>query len=510
MTKPAAPRRPAKAAPRPSFEELRRVLEREQGQAAAVLPPAPMMTEQNDAPETATPAELAPSAREAGSPIGATSARRTKARPSVRGRRRKVRPVFVVSLARSGSTLLRYLLDSHPAIVSPPELNLSAILQHVVEVWNRTNEAMADPTEPAEAPAALAPDVIRRARKVVDEIMVDCANTVGASVYCDKSLTTVDHLGVVSQCYPDAAYIFLYRYPLDLIASGIEASRWGFNAYGFAPYLGAAPGNFVAGLGNYWIDRTTKMLEFERTCQVAHARVYYELLCDQPGQTLSDILDFLDLAPDETIIDRTFTSDHGRGPGDYKIDYTESISADSIGRGSTLPRMLAPNQIQRMNEMLAELDYPSVEAGWRGDLGALLGLTSTERVGADNEEIARSLEKMFSNRVAALSASKGAKVLSLDVVVGGGRGADKVVSIREGEGVTISDDTPSDPDASQPLRARCVGDVLLRVAAGEINLAQAVHDGTVSVERTTEVPQDSRHAVRDVMATLKLLLKSET
>ena len=97
------------------------------------------------------------------------------------------------------------------------------------------------------------------------------------------------------------------------------------------------------------------MLEFERTCQVAHARVYYELLCDQPGQTLSDILDFLDLPPDETIIGRTFTSDHGRGPGDYKIDYTESISADSIGRGSMLPRMLAQNQIQRMNEMLAEL-----------------------------------------------------------------------------------------------------------------------------------------------------------
>jgi hypothetical protein len=55
-----------------------------------------------------------------------------------------------------------------------------------------------------------------------------------------------------------------------------------------------------------------------------------------------------------------------------------------------------------------------------------------------------------------------------------------------------------------------VGDVLLRVAAGEINLAQAVHDGTVSVERTTEATRDSRHAVRDVMATLKLLLKSET
>lgn len=271
MTKPAGPRKPAKAAPRPSFEDLRQVLEREQGRAAAVLPPAPMLTEQSGTVPPTPQAAPAESGREAGSPIAATAGARSKTQPPARGRRRKVRPVFIVSLARSGSTLLRYLLDSHPDVVSPPELNLSAILQHVVEVWNRTNEAMGEPSEPAEQPSALSPDVTKRARKVVDEIMVNCANTVGASVYVDKSLTTVDHLPVVSQCYPDAAYIFLYRYPLDLIASGIEASRWGFNAYGFAPYLGAAPGNFVAGLGNYWIDRTSKMLEFERTCQVPHA-----------------------------------------------------------------------------------------------------------------------------------------------------------------------------------------------------------------------------------------------
>ncbi|MGO9197221.1 MAG: sulfotransferase [Acidimicrobiales bacterium] len=515
MTKPAGPRKPAKAAPRPSFEDLRQVLEREQGRAAAVLPPAPMLTEQSGTVPPTPQAAPAESGREAGSPIAATAGARSKTQPPARGRRRKVRPVFIVSLARSGSTLLRYLLDSHPDVVSPPELNLSAILQHVVEVWNRTNEAMGEPSEPAEQPSALSPDVTKRARKVVDEIMVNCANTVGASVYVDKSLTTVDHLPVVSQCYPDAAYIFLYRYPLDLIASGIEASRWGFNAYGFAPYLGAAPGNFVAGLGNYWIDRTSKMLEFERTCQVPHARVYYELLCDEPGQTLSDILEFLELSPDGSIISRTFTSDHGRGPGDYKIDYTESIRADSIGRGSTLPRMLAQNQIQRMNEMLAELDYPSVEAGWRGDLGALLGLSSTERVGVDNEEIARSLEKIFANRIAALGDSAGPGLCSLDVVVGGGRGTDKVVSIRAGEGVGVTDDTPSEPDTptgpdtSQRLRARSVGDVLLRVAAGEINLAQAVHDGTVSVETNSQVPRESRREVRDVMAALKLLLKCD-
>jgi hypothetical protein len=37
-------------------------------------------------------------------------------------------PVFILSAARSGSTLLRYALDAHPAIASPPEPNLSELL----------------------------------------------------------------------------------------------------------------------------------------------------------------------------------------------------------------------------------------------------------------------------------------------------------------------------------------------------------------------------------------------
>ena len=98
----------------------------------------------------------------------------------------------------------------------------------------------------------------------------------------------------------------LYRYPLDMIASGIEASKWGFNAFGFAPYVGSTPGNFVAGLGNYWIDRVSKMLEFERTASVARARIYYELLCDDPAATVSQLVKFLGLEADDEMIDRTF------------------------------------------------------------------------------------------------------------------------------------------------------------------------------------------------------------
>jgi hypothetical protein len=35
-------------------------------------------------------------------------------------------PVFVLCMARSGSTLLRFLLDAHPELACPPETMLPA------------------------------------------------------------------------------------------------------------------------------------------------------------------------------------------------------------------------------------------------------------------------------------------------------------------------------------------------------------------------------------------------
>ena len=423
-------------------------------------------------------------------------------------KRTSVRQVFVVTLARSGSTLLRYLLDAHPEVTSPPELNLSALLQHAADTWHRSLDAVLErpPDDPIGPIQSYSPEAYQRARRAVDPIMVRCANIANASVFCDKSLTTVDHLPTVSRCYPKASFIFLYRYPLDLIASGIEASRWGFNAFGFAPYVGATPGNFVAGLGNYWIDKVTKMVEFERSCSVAHARIYYELLCDDPAATLEQLLDFLDLTPDPGIVERMFSTEHGRGPGDYKIDYTGSINADSIGRGSMLPETFLPGQAQRIDELLAELDYPLLQAAWRGELPSLLGLKGVmdSRSKDDStDRVSRSLVETLERGQEAQPGGKSPLRQLIEVVLRGDGGVDSVVTLDPEQGARLG--TGSVSETEPAVRVRCHGDVLLRVAAGDVNLAQAAHDGEVRVEFANG---SNAAATRGVLKGLATLLRA--
>lgn len=426
-----------------------------------------------------------------------------------RGRRR-VRPAFVVTPARCGSTLLRYLLDGHPDIVSPPETNLSALIQHLVDIWRQTDIALgvAEPTAGG-APPPPSDAVCRRARKAVDEIMVSFADAAGASLYCDKSLTTVDHLATVSRCYPDAPLIFLYRYPLDMIASGMEASRWGFNAFGFVPYVTAMPGNFVAGLANYWIEKVSKMLEFERTFEGPHARIYYELMCDDPASTLAGLFDMLGVRSDDEVIERAFTSDHGRGPGDYKIDFTGAISVDSIGRGASLPEHLVPQQVERINELLAELDYPDLAAAWRGDLGALLGLKHAPKPAADGQAIAQSIVELFSKRPPSELLESHRHTLPFELVIARtGQGEPGRVLIDPDASASVLNG--ASPEAADRPRVRCAGDVVLRVAAGEVKFGNAVRDGEIRIEAgSVDEPEESERRPHDVLATLAALIRAQ-
>ena len=84
-----------------------------------------------------------------------------------------------------------------------------------------------------------------------------------------------------------------------------------------------------------------------------------------------------------------------------------------------------------------------------------------------------------------------------------GHGADETLLVETRTGVIRATD---DGDASLP-RVLCFGDVLLRVAAGELNLAQAAHDGLVRVANSTT--GGPVRAARDLLTLLDSLLQSE-
>jgi hypothetical protein len=274
-------------------------------------------------------------------------------------------PVFVLCSGRSGSTLLRFLLDAHPDLACPPETRLPWLAKQLATAWAVIENAPPSAGGNAADGAVSAP-VAEGLRRSPDPMMTAYLERRGKKRYCDKSLGAAQHARLLLQIWPAARFICLYRHPMDVIASGIEASPWGLASYGFEPYIGVPPDNNVAALARYWLDYTTSIVKAEERFTERCLPVRYEDLVTDPDGQIERIFGFIGAAPAPGIVERCFGPEHQRfGPGDYKIWNTSRVSADSVGRGWTMPAGKIPEPLlARVNELAEVLGYVQVGEQW--------------------------------------------------------------------------------------------------------------------------------------------------
>jgi len=274
-------------------------------------------------------------------------------------------PVFVLCNGRSGSTLLRFLLDGHPELACPPETNLPALCAQLATVWSLIEGAPLSANrgdEPPEIPDA----AIAGIRLMMDRMVGSYLDRRGKKRYCDKSLGTARFAELLLRVYPESRFICLYRHPMDVIASGMEACPWGLNGYGFDPYIATTPGNAVLALARFWADNTAITLAAEERFPDRCLRVRYEDLVADPEAVADGVFRFLEAAPAPGISASCFSAERERfGPGDYKIWSTSQITRESVGRGWSIPvGMIGTQVLTTINELASKLDYLPVDGQW--------------------------------------------------------------------------------------------------------------------------------------------------
>jgi hypothetical protein len=278
-------------------------------------------------------------------------------------------PVFVLCAGRSGSTLLRFLLDAHPDLACPPETRLPWLARQLATAWGVIENAPPSADGSADGSAAdgaVSAPVAAGLRRSLDPMMTSYLERRGKKRYCDKSLGAAQHAGLLRQIWPGARFICLYRHPMDVIASGIEASPWGLTSYGFEPYIGVPPDNNVAALARYWLDYTTSIVRAEERFTDHCLPVRYEDLVTDPDGQIERVFGFIGATPAPGIVARCFGPEHQRfGPGDYKIWNTSRVRADSVGRGWAMPAGKIPGPLlARVNELAEVLGYVQVGEHW--------------------------------------------------------------------------------------------------------------------------------------------------
>jgi hypothetical protein len=274
-------------------------------------------------------------------------------------------PVFVLCMGRSGSTLLRFLLDAHPDLACPPETNVPALCGQLANVWALIEGAPLSANR-GDEPPEIPDSVIAGVRETMDRMVGSYLERRGKKRYCDKSLGTARFSYLMSRVWPEAKFVCLFRHPMDVIASGIEACPWGLNGYGFEGYIAETPGNSVHALARFWVDNAMAILSAEEQWPERCHRIRYEDMVSDPQAVADGLYEFLGVDKVPDIGRQIFAEERERfGPADYKIWHTSRISTDSMGRGWTMPAGLIGPQIREaMNEFCGRLGFLPVDERW--------------------------------------------------------------------------------------------------------------------------------------------------
>ncbi len=259
-------------------------------------------------------------------------------------------PIFVIGSPRSGTTLLRLMLDSHPRISCGEETHFLRDLEAIV---GRDWELLA--TYGLDRQWWLA-----RIRALYGEFQAEVLARSGKVRWAEKDPTYTLHLGFIEELFPHALYVHLLRDGHDVVASFRD--RWGYTSAAraarseWARYVRAA-----RALGEH--------LPSDRFLQLR----YEDLVADPEAQGRR-LFAFLDEEWDPAVLrfdaamhratDRyqRFTAQRRAAGGDGAIIYASRVGTG----GDSLDPILRTLLRRRNRSLLRELGYLDAGVGGVG------------------------------------------------------------------------------------------------------------------------------------------------
>jgi protein-tyrosine sulfotransferase len=266
-------------------------------------------------------------------------------------------PILILSCYRSGSTLLRFIVDTHPEIYSPPEVFIGQAAYFLAH-FSLSLRGLRE--EKLENLDTLAPEVLAWIRSTLEGEMRAAAARKGKQIWCEKTPSNLvpRNLEILRQVFPDARFLCLYRHALDVAQSMLKMID---RFEDVQPFL--MRGGVASAAINYWNQRTATLLQHEQDMPAQCFRLRYEDLVADPPKVLASMFGFLGVDWDESLIRGVFETQHDRGLADHYIPFTRSIHNRSLGAGRNLSlKGVSEKSLDTMHSLLGRLGYPDLSA----------------------------------------------------------------------------------------------------------------------------------------------------
>lgn len=272
--------------------------------------------------------------------------------------------IVVLGAPRSGTTLLRRLLNAHPSIGCPPETNLLSGAARFIEEIPMTGGISVGPLSGLGFSGYATPDTLDRLRAFVFGFFREIAEKAGKPVWAEKTAFDAFHADAIERiCGDHVRYVCLCRHPLDVVCSVKELTdKMGVFLPELHDYIRVHPSPYEA-FAHAWADVNERLLHLRDEHPDLACSLRYEDLVADPAPILDRLFAFLGLpTPVEPIIAEAMGGQDTVGLGDWKTYQKKKIDASSVGRWAALDAATVGRLVPIVGPTMERLGYKPIEA----------------------------------------------------------------------------------------------------------------------------------------------------
>ncbi len=295
-------------------------------------------------------------------------------------------PIFILGVPRSGTTLLRTILDGHSAIAAGPETPWLGGHQprSLMALWGALRNEPWGYCKSFGMPDAVATEA---ARAFMTVLMDRYCQHKHKSRWAEKTPDNALYVPFLLELFPEAKFIHLTRDGLDtaMSTSVIAPHRKGISAF-LEKNLGFGPG--VPPVDNTPFAAILRWRHWNNLIRTGlsgheHHEISYEHLVTEPASTIRALMDFIGEPFEPAMLDYA-KSKHDFPSwewGSADVMARGTIGAESVGRGK---RELMPDQLRHLSPMVhassspEPLPAPEVLGYWIHAFAAPMGLEPPE------------------------------------------------------------------------------------------------------------------------------------
>lgn len=256
-------------------------------------------------------------------------------------------PVFLIGCHRSGTTLIRFLLDAHPNIACPPESKFISALYEFTQ-YPEVSTGL-------QSLRLTHDEILAELGNLAHRLLISYARKRNKKRWIDKTPNYYKILPFLDDIFGRRPlFLFIVRHPLDTVASLEECYRYSTQLV-LDREIRSAIERYGIGMhtwANYWNEVNKAIHTFTVSHAAARCHLFrYEDLIQSPKDTVGTILKFIDEPFCVSAIEGALAEEHDLGYQDPKVLNTDHIHGSSMGRW----RRWDKHQIECLWNMVAPL-----------------------------------------------------------------------------------------------------------------------------------------------------------